>query len=466
MLLNLSTKKRMLLNLVLSQLGFAVISAVAILSDYKIVAIITVNIIFAIITTYLAIHSMNRIVGGIDRLKNYIDELMNFAFYKTNRIKKAQFIKDDDIGFILKELNIYVDKFDVMRKNDMHVLGEVVIALNKVSQGIYTSKIHTDSNNFMIHTLKVIVNEMLTTTNENMQELVDIMDKYSNQDYRDQMNINPILKGKMFLTMQQINKLGKELNDNAKLNLQNGTKLESNSISMHKSVENLSVRANEQAASLEETAAAIEEITSITKNNNENAIKMAELSKTVKQSVTLGEKLAKDTALAMDEINEKVRAINEAISVIDQIAFQTNILSLNAAVEAATAGEAGKGFAVVAGEVRNLATRSTQAAKEIKDLVENATSKTDHGKKISDQMSSGYNNLNSLISQTINIIQDVSVASNEQLTGIEQINHAITILDKVTQENASEASKVADFADETLVMAQVLVDDAKSKKVN
>jgi methyl-accepting chemotaxis protein len=307
---------------------------------------------------------------------------------------------------------------------------------------------------------------MLVTTNGNMQELVDIMDKYSSQDYRDQMNINPILKGKMLMTMQQINKLGKELNDSAKLNLQNGTKIESNSISMHQSVENLSVRANEQAASLEETAAAIEEITSITKNNNENAIKMADLSKTVKQSVTLGEKLANDTALAMDEINEKVRAINDAISVIDQIAFQTNILSLNAAVEAATAGEAGKGFAVVAGEVRNLATRSTQAAKEIKDLVENATSKTDHGKKISDQMSSGYNNLNNLISQTINIIQDVSVASNEQLAGIQQINHAITVLDKVTQENASEASKVADFADETLLMAQVLVDDAKSKKVS
>ncbi len=235
---------------------------------------------------------------------------------------------------------------------------------------------------------------------------------------------------------------------------------------MHKSVENLSVRANEQAASLEETAVALEEITSITKNNNINAIKMADLSKTVKESVSLGEKLAFQTASSMDEINEKVQAINEAISVIDQIAFQTNILSLNAAVEAATAGEAGRGFAVVAGEVRNLATRSTQAAQEIKNLVENASSKTKEGKKISDEMSNGYNNLNQLISQTINIIQDVSVASNKQLSGIEQINHAVSILDKVTQENANEASNVAKFADETLLMAQILVNDAKNKKVN
>ena len=465
MLLNLTTKKRLLLNLLLTQLGFAIISIVAILSDHAITAIITVNVVFAIIITYITVYSMRRIVGGIERLKLYIDDLMDFAFYKTNRIKKAQYIKNDDIGFILKELNLYVDKFDVMRKKDMHVLGEVVIALNKVSQGIYTSKIHADSENFMISTLKRIVNEMLETTNQNMEELVNIMDKYTNQDYREQMNINPILKGKMLITMKQINKLGNELNDNAKLNLKNGTQLENNSISMNKSVDNLSVRANEQAASLEETAAALEEITSITKNNNENAMKMADLSKMVKNSVVTGENLAQQTALAMDEINQKVQAINEAITVIDQIAFQTNILSLNAAVEAATAGEAGRGFAVVAGEVRNLATRSTQAAHEIKTLVENASFKTKEGKKISDEMSHGYNNLNQLISQTINIIQDVSVASNEQLSGIEQINNAVSILDKVTQENAKEASFVAEFAEETLLMAQVLVNDANNKKV-
>ena len=463
---NITTKKRLLINLFLTQMGFAIISVVAILSHSKIIAIVSVNIIFAIVITYITISSMNRIIGGIERLKTYIDDLMEFAFFRTNRIKKAEYIKNDEIGAILKELNLYVDKFDAMRKKDMHVLGEVVIGLNKVSQGIYTSRIHADSENFMISTLKRIVNEMLVTTDKNMEELVDIMNKYTNNDYRDKMNINPILKGKMLITMEQINKLGKELNDSAKLNLNNGTKLESNSKSMHKSVENLSIRANEQAASLEETAAAVEEITSITKNNNQNAVKMADLSKTVRDSVTQGEKLAKQTAESMDEINQKVQSINDAISVIDQIAFQTNILSLNAAVEAATAGEAGKGFAIVAGEVRNLATRSTQAAKEIKDLVQNASSKTIEGKRVSDEMSLGYNSLNELISQTIDIIQDVSVASNEQLTGIEQINDAISILDKVTQENASEASNVAVFADDTLLMAQVLVKDAKTKKVN
>ncbi|MBF7070954.1 methyl-accepting chemotaxis protein [Arcobacter butzleri] len=466
MLLNLPTKTRIFLNMLIGQLGFIILSTVAILSDHQIMAIVVLNIIFAIALSYFSYNSQKRVVGGIDRIKTYIDDLMDFVFFRTNHIRRAEYIKNDDIGEILKELNKYVEKFDVMRKDDMHVLGEVVIALDKVSQGIYTSQIHADSNNFMIHTLKRVVNQMLATTNKNMEELVKIVGEYSQDDYRSQMDIDPILKGKMLLTMQRINHLGKELNENAKNNLQNGNLLEKNSTTMNKSVESLATKANEQAASLEQTAAALEEITSITKNNTQNASKMANLSNDVKNSVILGEKLANQTNLSMDEINTQVTAINEAISVIDQIAFQTNILSLNAAVEAATAGEAGKGFAVVAQEVRNLASRSAEAAREIKDLVENATSKANQGKRISDEMSKGYDNLNKLISETIDIIKDVSVASNEQLQGIEQINDAISMLDRVTQENAHEANKVANIANETLQMAQALVQNAKTKKVS
>ena len=466
MFMNLTSKQRFFLNMVLSQIGFAAISTVAILSDHKISAIIAVNIVFAIIVGYINYNSMKRVVGGINRIKEYIENLMDYMFFKTNNIRKAEYIKNDDIGAILKELNQYFDKYDRMRKDDMHVLGELVIALDKVAQGIYSTQINSSTSNFMVHTLKEVVNKMLVRANTNIEDLVEIIGLYSEHDYRRQVNINPILKGKMKLAMEQINQLGSELNNNAKHNLENGALLEKNSLTMNRSVENLANKANAQAASLEETAAALEEITGITKNNTQNAHKMSNLSKDVKDSVILGENLANKTASSMDEINAKVEAINEAIEVIDQIAFQTNILSLNAAVEAATAGEAGKGFAVVAQEVRNLANRSAEAAKEIKDLVENATSKTNDGKKISDEMKAGYSNLNKLISETIDIIQDVSIASSEQLKGIEQINDAVSILDRVTQENASEASNVAIIANETLAMAKILVEDAKTKKVS
>ncbi|WP_428028571.1 methyl-accepting chemotaxis protein [Arcobacter sp.] len=191
---------------------------------------------------------------------------------------------------------------------------------------------------------------------------------------------------------------------------------------------------------------------------------MADLGETVKKSVKNGQVLASQTATSMDEINEHVNAINEAITIIDQIAFQTNILSLNAAVEAATAGEAGKGFAVVAQEVRNLASRSAEAAKEIKNLVENATTKANDGKIISDNMIKGYDELNTHISGTIDIIDDVSSASKEQMSGIEQINFTVTSLDKATQENASEAGNVSELSKEIQELATKLVIEAKMKQ--
>jgi len=231
-------------------------------------------------------------------------------------------------------------------------------------------------------------------------------------------------------------------------------------------VDKLNVSSTAAATSLEETAAALEEITSNIRNNTQNIHKMASYSNSVTTSANDGAKLAKQTTIAMDEINIQVNAINEAISVIDQIAFQTNILSLNAAVEAATAGEAGKGFSVVAQEVRNLAARSAEAAKEIKNIVGNATSKANQGKEIANDMIKGYVELNQNITQTINLIQDIEMSSKEQLVGIEQINDAINSLDQQTQQNAAVASQTHDVAILTDEIAKLVVSNANAKEFN
>jgi methyl-accepting chemotaxis protein len=191
---------------------------------------------------------------------------------------------------------------------------------------------------------------------------------------------------------------------------------------------------------------------------------MAKYAAKVTNSAGSGEELATNTMGAMDEINEEVTSINEAITVIDQIAFQTNILSLNAAVEAATAGEAGKGFAVVAQEVRNLASRSAEAAKEIKNIVEAATVKANAGKDITKNMLDGYKDLNIDISKTLGLINDVDSASKEQQAGIEQINDAVTRLDQQTQTNAAAALETNDIAIATEQLSASIIDKANQKE--
>ena len=243
----------------------------------------------------------------------------------------------------------------------------------------------------------------------------------------------------------------------------NGKYLENASITLKQNVNTLSSSANEAAASLEETAAALEEITATVVSNSNNISDMDRYSKEVTKSATQGQNLAKNTSNAMDELSNEINLINEAISVIDQIAFQTNILSLNAAVEAATAGEAGKGFAVVAQEVRNLANRSAEAAKEIKEIVESTTRKANDGKNITSNMILGYDELLENINKTIDMINEITMSSKEQEAGITQINDAVTQLDQQTQQNAAIANETQDIALKTDSIARNIIEDLKDK---
>jgi len=402
----------------------------------------------------------------LEVLDAYFQEFVNFVQLKQNKIEKRELKYSDKTNNILKNWNDLIDQTTATLRNDTQIMGEVVLVTDKMEQGIFQCRVRGNTNNPLMLSLKENVNKMADEIEKDITQLKNIVEQYANDNYTNKINIKPELKAEMRVVLESVNILGDALSKGAKTSLSNGQILEANSHTMTDSVTNLANKANQQAASLEETAAAVEEITSITRNNANNTAKMSELGQKVKGAVSNGMTLASQTSDAMDKINNEVTAINEAITVIDQIAFQTNILSLNAAVEAATAGEAGKGFAVVAQEVRNLASRSADAANEIKTLVQNANNRANEGKNVSDDMIKGYETLNDNATQTIDIIQDVSNASKEQMTGIEQINDAITILDKVTQENASEANSVAQIASEVSGMAKDLVADAQSKQFN
>ena len=208
----------------------------------------------------------------------------------------------------------------------------------------------------------------------------------------------------------------------------------------------LSQRTEEQASSLEETAASMEEMTAMVKNNADNAAQANQLAAAARDHAEKGGRVVSSAVAAMNEINVASKKIADIIGVIDDIAFQTNLLALNAAVEAARAGEQGRGFAVVASEVRNLASRSAGAAKEIKGLIQDSVTKVSDGARLVDQSGKVLGDIVTGVQKVTDVMGEIAASSMEQASGIEQVNKAVTSMDSVTQQNAAlveEASAAA-----------------------
>ena len=412
-------------------------------------------IIFSLLLSSLIIKSLNNFKEGLVTFFKYLNR-------ETNKVVMLDDNSEDEFGTMAKVVNKNIKATQKAIEKERELIDESVIVMSEFESGDLCQRIYGSSNNPVLNELKDVINKMGNTMESNIDNILNVLEHYSRYDYIHKVDEKGLKEHLLKLALG-VNVLGDSITGMLVENKTNGLLLDDSSDILVVNMNTLNTNSNETAAALEETAAALEEITSTIISNTETIFKISSYASELKTSANEGESLAKDTTQSMDEINVQVNAINDAISVIDQIAFQTNILSLNAAVEAATAGESGKGFAVVAQEVRNLASRSAEAAKEIKELVENATQKANNGKVISSKMIDGYATLNQNISKTTELITDLESSSKEQQIGVEQINDAITQVDQQTQNNASISSNTLKVAVETDTIAKLVVSSTNEK---
>ncbi len=312
---------------------------------------------------------------------------------------------------------------------------EVAGLVEAAADGDFTQRLTEEGKDGFMLELSKGMNQVVETVDRGLVETVSVMAALAEGRLTKRMEGN--YQGAFLKLKEDANRMADQISSIATNIFGSTTTIRGATEEIASGAQDLSARTEQQASALEETAASMEELSATVRQNADNAQQGNHMAVAARDSATNGGEIVTSAVTAMGRIENSSKRITEIVGIIEEIAFQTNLLALNAAVEAARAGEAGKGFAVVASEVRALAQRSSQASKDIKELIVNSDNQVREGVDLVNKTGGALEEIVTSIKKVADIVGDIAAASQEQASGIDQVNAAVTNMDEMTQQNAA-----------------------------
>ena len=409
----------------------------------------------------------SKIVNNLTKVKNGLDQFFRYIKQESDEVAYIKVDSKDEFYDISREINNNIKLIEDNLKRDRDSVDEVVSITSKLIEGDFSSRISTNPSNPQIVILKENINNFLKNMHKNLNQIVDVLDAYKSKDYRQKINIDA--RGELKDLKDGVNHLGDELmavEERIKNSLnQKSNKLLKMANLLNKNMTHLSESIKKESQNSKEIYKKIEDINDKVLQTVKSSESMKNNAKESREMAQNGKELAQKTMNAIESIHNSTQNIDESISKIDEIAFQTNILSLNAAVEAATAGEAGKGFAVVAGEVRNLASKSSEVAKDIKALIEDTKNRSLNGIEISKEMMDGFLNLNSKTNDTYTIVEEVSSDAKNEENMLKMISSLMEELKLLSDKNSKVVEDTNNLSKEILSISNDLKEEVGEESI-